>query len=212
MIRDDKGGISREALIYAAFVGLVFCIFYGGASFLSSKLQTSKAFIFSWEKDIPFCPGWSLVYLTVTPLVWLALFIFKQMSELKQMGKAIMIQVIIGAFFFLLWPLPPFDSPLEVSGWAGIPYRFADELNLNFNKFPSLHVALSFTSAYFYGRATGLIYSVIFYIWAILIALSTLMIHEHYVVDVIGGIILSASTIFYLMRQEKAQKQLKVAK
>jgi len=85
-------------------------------------------------------------------------------------------------------------------------------VNLNFNKFPSLHVALSFTSAYFYGRARGFIYSIIFYIWAILIALSTLLIHEHYEIDVIGGIILSASTIFFLMRQEKAKKQLNEAK
>jgi len=115
VIRGEKGWISREALLYAAFVGLVFSVFYGSASFLSTKLQSSESFVFSWEKDIPFIPGWSIIYLTVTPLVWLALFIFKQMSELRQMGKAIMVQVILGSLFFVLWPLPPFHGPLEVS-------------------------------------------------------------------------------------------------
>ena len=203
MIQNETGRLSREAIIYSVKIAVIFYGVFVLANYIASTRESIQAIQFSWEAAIPFYPGWSLIYLTVSPLLCLAPFIFRSMEELKKMGQAIIAQVLLASVFFILLPLAAPNEGLEVKGWSKWFFRLANEMNLSHNSFPSLHVALSFTAAVFYRSSVKKTYAVFFFIWAALIALSTQLIHEHYFIDLIGGIILVPLSIVIINFQYK---------
>jgi membrane-associated phospholipid phosphatase len=120
------------------------------------------------------------------------------MEQLRDMGNAIILQILIAAVFYLVWP---FENPNEVytvTGWAGVPFKVAETVNLSYNSFPSLHVALSLTAAVFYSRVVSRFKSLLLSLWAGLISVSTVLMHEHYVIDVLGGLLLVPTALFLL--------------
>ena len=64
------------------------------------------------------------------------------------------------------------------------------------NCFPSLHVALATIAAFFWPRQRRMAT-----IWAAGIALSTLTTKQHYAIDVVGGLIVSAVAIIACRRR-----------
>ena len=210
MILDDKGKFSKEAFRYCAFVGVVFYAVFGATSYLATVRTAGTPIIFSWESSIPFSPSWSVIYLTVSPLLCLAPFIFQTMDDLREMGQTLILQILIAAVFFLIWPLPAPNEAFEVSGLIAIPYKIADAINLSHNSFPSLHVGLSLTAAVFYSQQVQRIYGILFYVWAGLIAFSTLLMHEHYFIDVLGGIVLVPASLYIMKLTSKSPLEEKV--
>ena len=79
-----------------------------------------------------------------------------------------------------------FAPPGELGMWEGL-FRFADRLNLDYNFVPSLHVALSVACIAAFARHANRPGRIALWLWATAIALSTLLTHQHHVVDVISG-------------------------
>lgn len=80
---------------------------------------------------------------------------------------------------------------------------------LRHNYLPSLHVALAFTGAATLSREKPSM-SAPLYLWASLIALSTLTTHEHHLADILAGMALAAGTYRWVYlplsrRQPQAQ-------
>jgi membrane-associated phospholipid phosphatase len=69
----------------------------------------------------------------------------------------------------------------------GLAFQLADWINLTYNSLPSLHVGMAVVCAYSYGRLTSPAAALGWWAWATAIALSTLLTHQHYVVDVATG-------------------------
>lgn len=196
MIRSEKGTLSTGAVVYSAKIGIIFYLVFYLANYISSNRQGIEVIKFPWEASVPFYPGWSIVYLTVSPLLCLAPFIFDSMEELKKMGQVIIVEVIVAALFFVFLPLAAPNEGLVAGGWSKWLFQLANEMNLSHNSFPSLHVALSFTAAFFYRDSVNKIYAILFFVWAALIAVSTQLIHEHYFIDLLGGIALVPLSIY----------------
>ena len=70
--------------------------------------------------------------------------------------------------------------------WAGL-FHLADRLNLDYDLVPSLHVALSVACITAFCIHTRVIGRTLLWIWAAAIALSTLLTHQHHVIDVVTG-------------------------
>ena len=71
-------------------------------------------------------------------------------------------------------------------------FAFADQLNLRYNLVPSLHVAFAAICALAYARARGAAAALVFGTWAAAIAASTVLLHQHHLVDVATGLALAA--------------------
>jgi membrane-associated phospholipid phosphatase len=61
---------------------------------------------------------------------------------------------------------------------------------LRYNLIPSLHVALSTATLAAYGTCRGAWGRILLAVWGGLIGLSTLLTHQHHVVDVVTGLLL----------------------
>ena len=92
-----------------------------------------------------------------------------------------------GAFFLAIPAEPAYPRPsVELGAWLG-PFLAADAANLDYNMVPSLHVAFATTFAWLFAiRADGVIRWAIAG-WGVAIAVSTLLTHQHHLVDVAAG-------------------------
>jgi membrane-associated phospholipid phosphatase len=79
-----------------------------------------------------------------------------------------------------------YPAPNDLGIWDGL-FRFADRLNLDYNLVPSLHIALSMVCIEMYaGHATSL-GKVLLRGWGLLIAASTVLTHQHHLLDGLTG-------------------------
>jgi len=170
----------RACVLFA----LVFGVCYGGASWWTSTLPGPlPSWDFAFEQRVPFVPWLSIVYLTITPVLLLAPFLLRERTPM--FALALSVETLIATAFFLLFPQTTAWLRPEVTGWARIPFGIADTMNLSYNYFPSLHVAFAVSAAWAYRRLAWTF-------WAAAVAVSTWLMWEHHVIDIVGGIALAA--------------------
>jgi PAP2 superfamily len=181
----------RKTLPFCVLFAAVFAVCYGGAAWWTGRYASLPAWDFAFEHRLPFVPSLSLVYLTITPVLLLAPFILRTRTELAPLAITLCVETLIACAFFLLFPQSTAFVRPEVTGWARVPFRIADTLNLQYNEFPSLHVAFAFSAAWAYRR-------VAWKVWAVAVAISTWLIREHHLADILGGIALAAICMAFL--------------
>lgn len=188
---------------YAVLFFCIFYLFYGTASYISSLRSDINNVGFDWEVNIPFIPEMSLIYLSSSLLLIILIFAIDTKKEIKLIANILIVETIIASIIYLIYPVTNNFSERIVTGWVSIPFSLADTVNLSYNEVPSLHVALACTAAYFLS-VNKTIYSIIFFRgWALLIATSTLLIHEHHIIDIIAGYLLSLFVISFFLRKSQ---------
>lgn len=165
---------------YALLFGAVFGVCYGGASWLTAQQGSLPAWDLPFERHIPFVPSLSVVYLTITPALVFLLF-----RTRRTFAIALCIQTVLATICFLLFPQTVAWTRPEVTGWARIPFSIADAMNLSYNQFPSLHVAFAVSAAWATRKPS-------WWIWSLAVAVSTWLMWEHHLADILGGIALAS--------------------
>ncbi len=144
------------------------------------------------DASIPFTSGWIWIYLLYYPFCFLPLFLKEVRDDPDTFTRTIMafgLQFGVSFSIFLLWPLR-MSHPELPAGINGDILRRMYACDLGFNSFPSLHLAnVAFVSLLFLrqrgsriGTSVGMI--------AALIGASALLVKQHFVVDVLAGILL----------------------
>jgi membrane-associated phospholipid phosphatase len=194
-------------LRYAGLLALAntvwFEIVYAGADALTAHRSLRVPVHFSAELRIPLVPTMSLFYMSIYPLFLIAPFVLRTRREFR--AVVITLAVIIGCsgIVFLVLPAqlayaPPREADLGV--WAGL-YHLSDTLNLTYNLLPSLHVALAAAcAAVFAPRAPAAVKAGL-WLWVSLIAASTVLIHQHHVLDVVTGWLLAVICVRVVYRR-----------
>lgn len=186
--------MNRETFPLCIAFAILFALCYGGAAWIASQYPTLPAWDFAFEHRIPFVPSLAIVYLTITPALLLAPLYFRTRSELAPLFAALCAETLIATAFFLWFPQKTAFVRPEVTGWARGPFEFADAMNLDFNEFPSLHVAFAVSLAWAYrGR--------VWIVWAGAVAISAWLIYEHHLIDIAGGIALAAIVMPVALRE-----------
>jgi hypothetical protein len=175
----------RKTLPFCILFAIVFAVGYGSTSWWTGRYASLPAWDFAFEQRVPFVPAMSLVYLTITPALMLAPFLLRTRAQLAPLAITLCVETFIACAFFLLVPQTTGFVRPEVTGWARIPFGIADTLNLQYNQFPSLHVAFAFSAAWAYRRFA-------WKVWAAAVAMSTWLMWEHNLADIFGGIALAA--------------------
>lgn len=187
---------SRQSALYPSYVSRLligiagsaaFYLVYGGADYIVRNHPVVAPIIIPNEPAWPFVEDLSLVYLSTLIALSALPFVLETWSELRYAALLLGGQLIGAAPFFVLLPfasIPGHDS--QVSN----VYELLDLLNLSSNYFPSLHVSFSFSCAYLLGARKTAAVRLFFWVWAALVSIATLLLHQHYLIDVVGGIAL----------------------
>jgi membrane-associated phospholipid phosphatase len=180
--RDEIAAFCRDTF----WVTALWLVVYGGASWIAS-LHTYRVRLWTdAELAIPFVPAASAVYLSLLPMLWLSPLVLPGRFELKKLSKAITLAILVSAPGFIFIPSLP-GYPLHSAGLEGVIFRFADVINLQYNMCPSLHVAMAVAAAYIYAVQSPLRLKCFWWLWATAITVSTLVTHQHHVIDALAG-------------------------
>lgn len=169
---------------------LYFTLGYLSINWLMSFRATTYDIMLPFEQKIPFIPvfilGYLLVYFTVLGLY----FLIKDEKLFKKSIYAFLLMTTLHYAFFLLLPVRMVLRPalIPTDGAMNELVRLYYIMDAPQNCFPSLHVAYTFLGVLLfwnYKRAWAYIYV----LCTIVVALSVIFVKQHYIMDVVGGLI-----------------------
>jgi membrane-associated phospholipid phosphatase len=153
---------------------------------------------------IPLVPAWALVYGALyAALLALPLFVVREEGHLQRTVYAYISVWITAYACFLVYPtVAPRPELVEVRGFSEWGLSLLYGMDPPYNCFPSLHIAHSFVSALTclrVHRGVGIAAST----GALLVALSTLFTKQHYVLDVVAGVLMALVAYGIFIRPQR---------
>jgi membrane-associated phospholipid phosphatase len=170
-----------------------FVFVYAGADYLAGLHSYRVPLYFHWELQIPFVPAMVLVYNSLHLAYSIAPFILRTRPEMNALALVWVLVTAVAGVVFLALPFEVgYPQPAEGAfGAFRTLYQLADDANLTFNSFPSLHVAWSIVCVDVYAGKAGPFGKLLLWLWGVGMMLSTLLTHFHHVTDVVGGFLLA---------------------
>lgn len=188
----------KKALLFITVLAII-GIAYRLVSMLTiggSQIEILKIPADDW---IPFAP-WMVLFYVCVYLFWIPPILSSLVSYCE--FKKILISATVSfAVMFLIYFIFPCSYPrptlLNPNGWAEELVAWLYMIDLPNNTFPSGHVTsvtmiLSATFRKFHPA-----FAVLYFIWGALIILSTLLIKQHFIIDVAGGLMLAFLMLRY---------------
>lgn len=154
------------------------------------------------DRAVPLRPAWALVYGSLYfLLIVLPVFVVRRPEQVRRTVFAYLLVWISAYVCFIVYPtVAPRPAAVTGEGFAVQGLRFLYGADPPYNCFPSLHVAHSFVSAlacYRVHRGVGIAAA----LCATLVGVSTLYTKQHYVLDVVAGILLAGVAYAVFLRR-----------
>ncbi len=191
---------------------LLFCILffpiYFGAGLFAAQQQETLGLYWNWERDIPLLPWMIWPYLTLFSLFLLPLF-HMTTKQIEALSRQSVVVLIIAGSFFLLLPTHSGFSPIAVQGFHQAVFGMLAMVDTPHNLAPSLHVAFSALILLGCASHSQAVWAWGFRFWLLVIAASTLLVHQHHIFDVVSGLALALLTqrTFRLTPSDEASAQ-----
>ena len=198
----------RAAWLLTALVSMWFVIVYAGADFLTGRSQRYVRVHLDAELHLPMVPAFTVVYMSIYLLFLAVPFVLRTEREIRELAAAQAVAILTAGISFLLFPSRlayPKPSDVDLGMWKPL-FDFADRLNLDYNLVPSLHVALSVVCIEMFCIHAHTSGKLLLRGWAILIAASTLLTHQHHALDAITGWILAVLMVALTRRVTHSKK------
>lgn len=170
---------------------LWFYFVYGSADYITSLHSFRIRLHFNWEPALPFVPELVVVYESIYFLFAMAPFVLRTRREVVALAVTNVIAISVAGICFMMFPAQEiFPASGELGYWTQ-PVALAKRLALTFNFAPSLHVALPTICVLVFSPHIAPSWKWMIWVWIAAISLSTLLFHQHYIVDVITGWLLA---------------------
>ena len=173
---------------------IIFCICYLGTEAAFAK----QAYVLSpstLDTAIPFLEWTVWIYLSQFVLVFFAAWKIEDPKILSVTFYSIALASIVSFIVFIIFPTRlPRDLNCE-SIIGRFLFSCLYMMDGDSNCFPSLHVSLSSLASYGLYKSAGK-FSGLFLFWPILVWISTLTTKQHYVIDVVGGIVVATVAVW----------------
>ena len=180
-------------------VAILFAFVYHFINWFNANRSEHYAWFFSWELNAPLIPWTMLLYVSVYVLIVLPCFLL-QKEQLKILKREMQLAIIISGCIFLLLPTKlGFIRPDKLD-YLDPVFQLMYKMDQEYNLFPSLHITLSMLLILNLVKATGRYTRILFAFWMLGIMVSVITVHQHHLIDIIGGIILSILIHFFMHR------------
>ena len=152
------------------------------------------------DHALPVVPAWSFVYWSLFLAALLPVFVVHQQELVRRTILAYLMAWLVAYAIFLAYPTVtsrPKAWPGE--GFADWGMRLILATDTKYNCFPSLHVAQCFLAAFVCHRVHRGVGAIAF-VWASLVAVSTLLTKQHYALDALAGVALACGAYAVFLR------------
>lgn len=153
--------------------------------------------LFGIDRVTPFMPWTFLIYVSDYGLILLVVALLRRKDQIQAFARmAFGVLACCGAFFWLwptMYPRPAY--PAVENPVIAMLMQFILTTDPPHNCFPSMHVALTGVAAWA-SRYVGRLTHLIFWLWTVSIFVSTLTTKQHYVLDILGGIVVMITIAF----------------
>jgi membrane-associated phospholipid phosphatase len=202
----------RRGVLFIGWGGAAFCVLLAVGDYVASlgydylNHGPYRMFLRSPIDDaLPVVPLFVVPYVSLEPFIYGSLVIFL-LFRARVFQSAVLSMIVTFAVSYLFFALLQtyVDRPVLTGGDALTNLvRRVYAGDHPFNDFPSLHVSTSTIIAIHWWRF-GRRWSLPLIAWAGLIAVSTVMVKQHYVADIAGGLALAFGTsLFFLGRVDQ---------
>jgi membrane-associated phospholipid phosphatase len=185
--------------LWAGINLLAFGVLYPLVNWLTSLRADTFEFYMDIERSIPFLPVWIWVYLSINPLFMLPP-LFLRACDMPILGRRMLVATVCGCIIFLLLPARLGFERVVPDDWQ---YRFvfgalfrADGPH---NLMPSLHVTYAMLCIFsFLTGVRGWLAGIAWIMWLVSIMASTVLVHQHHLMDVASGLLLALVITFFM--------------
>jgi len=174
----------------AAALAAWWVVVYHGADYWTGVRARRVRIHLDAELAMPFVPAFILAYLSLDLVFMLAPFVLRTRRDLQALALTLASVTAVAGLGFLLVPAEPAFSVQDAGAWSGL-FEVSRMMALRYNMVPSLHVALSCVCLAAYASRRSGVVRLFLGVWGAAIALTTLLTHQHHVIDVITGLILA---------------------
>jgi membrane-associated phospholipid phosphatase len=157
------------------------------------------------DRALPVVPIFAIPYVSLIPYIGVSLlaFLFFRIRVYRSAAiTMIVVWFISYAFYFFLQSYIARPAITGTDPFSGM-IRGIYASDQPYNDFPSLHTSLSTIIAIHWWRVDRR-YGVAATIWTTLIVMSTVLIKQHYLADVGGGLVLAGVTSWVVIRTTRA--------
>lgn len=177
---------SREAAAvyfgYGLVIDVVFIAVFGGAGWLAVVRGGGYRLYMDWELSIPFVSAMIWAYCSMWVLCLVPLFQLDA-PALRRLGMRVIGATLAAGFVFVVLPADVgFPRPDSLTGQAWL-----DDLIFRYNSAPSLHVIFSGLIVLALTESAPRWLCILYWGWLLVIAVSTVLTHQHHVVDVLSA-------------------------
>lgn len=143
------------------------------------------------DRAVPLRPEWIYIYAMIFLFACLPALVVADRRLVRRMALAYVSVQLVSYVIFLAFPVQMILQPRELpaTSFATWGLRLAYWLDQPSNAFPSLHVGISLLAALCSWKADRLVGGIGLVV-ALLIAASTMLVKQHYFVDVVSGLLL----------------------
>jgi len=177
---------------WALLIGIAFFTIYPTCNWLTSQRTYALALYLDSELNIPFIPEFAWAYLSMYVLFLMPPF-FLDILQLKALGKHLLAGTFFSGLVFLVLSaklgfvrIVP-EEPFYRSLFTGL---FA--VDMPHNMVPSLHVVFSALILFaLLDASITRLSKTVWWGWIVLILASTLLVHQHHLLDVFTGLVVA---------------------
>ena len=148
-----------------------------------------------------FHPWTAWIYMSDYLLIFLPVILVTRIPVMKRIVKGFLLDFMIHFPIFFFFPTTVSRVPLPEDGFTNQIFGFVRWIDQPINCFPSQHVSLCFVVAMSFWHYRKNI-SLLFFVWAILISISTMTTKQHVFADVVGGIGVALIVWFFVFRKK----------
>ncbi|MBS3140896.1 phosphatase PAP2 family protein [Candidatus Woesearchaeota archaeon] len=189
--------MKKEYLIKGIWFFAIFLLIYTIVNMLSIG-RSYFHFAFAFEETMKVIPVFLIFYVSSYIIIAMPFFVLKRSYEIRKLVYVYWTIAIISFIIFLLIPAKVV-RPVVIDGFfAWVLNTFWTYFDLPYNSLPSLHISLSFAAAYLMRKHLNFVYLLL---WVLLIAISTILTKQHYILDIVTGLALSI-LVLSLFRKE----------
>lgn len=187
-------------LLFLGQILSFFFLVYMGVNYLSSLRSDLHAFYFDFELSIPLIAWMIIPYSTVYIAPIMALLLCHK-EDLLLIRKTLMAQIIVAAIFYLFFPAKLGFVRRPVLGFFAKAYEWLYIVDYPHNLLPSLHVGFTLTWVLVLKKHLSSLQYLALLLWALLVCFSVVLTHQHHILDIVSGLMLSSATYFWAKKK-----------